>query len=586
MKRLLFSILLIPFAAYAATVDESTAMLVARNFWAQEYNEKVTFRDHSHLLNLHDIYLFEESGGRGYIVIAGDDRALPVLGYSRSPFPTDNICPSLVSWLHSYEDQIAYARENDIEADEYVRAEWEALLSGSPLPESKAGITVNQILTSTWNQPAPYNLYCPGTGNNKAPTGCVATAIAQVMRYWKYPEHGTGYNEYNYAVFTDTNFNWQYGTLYADFENAHYEWDLMPDNVTNQTDSASIKAVALINYHCGIALNMLYAPNGSMAFVTVEDNILFDTNYYPVRIAAENVIPHFFAYSPELDGRLSKEFDLGIDWINLLCGDLSKGLPIVFAGAAAEGPSAGHCFILDGCNVRQFFHCNFGWGGLYDGNFRVDALTPHGSNFNMRQQALIGMRPPDVYTVKVTCEGEATGATGVYQAGEPMCGKFAHIKSGSTDNHLTAVADSGYVISAIVSGTDTLFKDSAIVDGTNLIFQPNGGFDTIIIDYTSLQADTTLTVVFDAKPEPDPQEPLSIAQTVESRNSLKAYSTGGRIVVVGTTLNKGTIVDMLGRKVGGFDAHGRESIAIDVPCNGLYIVHCNGQACKVIVTGK
>ena len=500
MKQLLFTLLLIPLAIYASPVSKTDALRVAENFWWQEFKEHTTFRDYTPLYGFTEIYLFEESHHKGYVVISADDLAMPLLGYSRCPFQLQNTCPSLISWLRSYEAEIAQARALGIVADKSVNDEWDALRQGTPLPEPKGSKAVPPLLSSRWNQSSPYNFYCPGEGSDKAPTGCVATAIAQVMYYWKYPEHGTGYNEYNYADFTDTNFNWQYGTLSADFENTYYDWENMVDTLRSTSDSASIKAVALLNYHCGVALNMLYKPGGSMAFVTMEDNILFGVNHYPTSIAAENIIPRYFGYSSETEGRVRSEFASVSDWSHLLRDELQKGRPIVFAGAAAETPSTGHCFVIDGIDARSRFHINMGWGGASDNYYRISALSSdiQGFNYNYRQQAIIGMRPAGMFSVKVVCQGDKGENCGVLHGDDGVCGQFVQMVTGQPESSLTVVAEDGYRISAIVSGNDTIFKDGAVIDATNLTIQPDGLYDTIGINFADFTTDTELTVVFSA----------------------------------------------------------------------------------------
>ena len=573
MKRFFFALAFIPLFLQANPVDKSTAMRVAENFWWQEFKEHVTFTDYSGLLNLKEIYLFEESNDRGYIIISADDRAVPVLGYSRRAFVTHNICPSMVSWLRSYEEQIAYARDNDIKADETGIEEWNALKNGTTLPEPKAAIQVDPLMTSIWNQDKPFNLYCPGEGNSKAPTGCVATAIAQVMNYWKYPEHGIGQNSYNYADITDTNFGWTYGTLSADFENTYYDWDNMVDTLLESLDSANIKAVALLNYHCGIALNMLYAPGGSMAFVTIEDNILFDTNYYPTRIAAENIIPRFFGYSSALDGRLSSEFNNGTEWVNLLRDDLQKGRPIVFAGAAAEGPSAGHCFVIDGVNPRLFFHINMGWGGSYDGEYRVSAITDRGFNFNCRQQAIIGMRPPQFSSVHVVCSGGNNENSGVFYGQTPVCDSFVNMTNGDSESVLNIEAGEGQIISVIVVNNDIIYNYGSVHNPENLTVQSQ---KNITYDFSTIEDDVTFRVLFDT-------DDLAIDAANRNASNLVVYAKDNNIMMRGTNVGKGCIYDTMGRKVADFDGKMASALTIPMPHAGIYIIRIDGESHKVVV---
>lgn len=407
MKKIYAAIAMMMLAltpAIGKTIDPATAALVAQNFWQQEYGSRTTFADLSQQLGLHEIYVFEAAGGKGFVIVSGDDVALPVLGHSnKGGFPVERIAPHVMSWLRSYEIEIAYAKQHNVLPAYEVEDEWAALIEGKPLPQAKAPV-VDALMSTVWDQSNPYNKLCPqAEGERKAPTGCVATAMAMVMKYWNFPEHGIGTHEYNYNNCPDSIVHWPYGTLGADFEHTTYDWEHMPDTLKASSDSAAIAAVSTLMYHCGVALDMVYGKDGSMAFVTKEDAILFDTTYYPARIAAEVVIPQYFGYSPITDGKLRKDFTLS-DWIAMLQNELVQGRPVIYAGAEEEGPSAGHCFVIDGCDKRQRFHINFGWGGNCDAMYYVDAINPREGyyeyDFNSRQQGIFGMCPPGMEKIE------------------------------------------------------------------------------------------------------------------------------------------------------------------------------------------
>lgn len=573
MKKFLVCLLLLPLAALANPIDRATATRVAENFWWLQFKEQASFTDYSDNFGLTRIYLLGENNSNGFIIVSADNRAFPVLGYSHDGFQTQKVCPSFVSWLQSYEHSIAYACDKNIPPDQTIIDEWDALTNGQPLPKAKDAIQVAPLLTSTWDQDLPYNLYCPGEGADKAPTGCVATAMAQVMYYWRFPEHGYGQNQYNYADFTDTNFNWQYGTLSADFENTHYDWDNMVNQLGNNSDSANIKAVALLNYHCGIALNMLYKPGGSMAFVTVTDNILFDTNYYPTRIAAENIIPRFFGYSPETVGKQRMNYERFLDWVYLLRDELQKNRPIIFAGAAGEGASAGHCFILDGVNPYLFFHINFGWGGLYDGDFRVDAISSRSFNFNCRQQAIIGMRPPDMFSVKVTCNGSSGGS--VSHNSDNVCGTFVNMTTGADDSKLNIVAADGFYIRTVTLGSDTIVDHGLVLDDSHLSHSATGILESAECLLSDFSSDTELIVTFADKS-------LSINDMPPVTHFI-ATTNGHNIIIHGHNIQQGGVYDIMGRTVCEFDGHSADSVTIPLHHNGIFIVRCGGQSTKVVI---
>lgn len=374
--------------AAANPVDLKQAEQAAQAFWKQEYGGEVTLRDRSGDAGLTEIYLFEAVGQKGYVVVAGDDAAHPILGNSdRNDFPTESMSPEARYWLRYYEREIAWARENRIGATEGIRAEWEALKEGKPLPEAKAP-AVDPMLTSVWNQGTPYNQMCPGN----APVGCVATALTQIMRYWKYPEHGTGYHEYTYADRPDSVVHWPYGVLSADFEHTYYDWENMPDTLKASSDSIKRAAVATLAYQCGVALDMIYSAEGSGAFVVRKEVVDFDTVNYSTEIAAEVVIPQYFGYTL-LEGRVRDNHTLS-EWITMLQEELVLGHPVLLAGDESDTTTGGHAFVVDGCTKRQKFHLNFGWGGSYDGEYYVDAIDPARFDFNHRQSALFKMYPP------------------------------------------------------------------------------------------------------------------------------------------------------------------------------------------------
>ncbi|MBQ6047057.1 MAG: C10 family peptidase [Bacteroidales bacterium] len=396
MKRLTIVILVMAMnAVMAAPVDRATARRVAENFWRQEEKRAVVLEDISSALSVEKLYVFETSERDGYVVVAGDDVALPILAHSGSSgFPVEGMAPAVKGWLAFYEREIAAAQEMELKATAYTRELWEALREGTPLPQAK-GVKVDQLMTTRWNQSPLYNNYCPkADGEDRAVTGCVATALAQVMRYWQFPEHGIGSHSYSYEGVPDSVVHWPYGTLSADFENTTYRYDLMPDTINGYCSAEEIDAVATLSYHCGVALDMVYNPSGSAAFMTRQEVIEFDSVHYSTEIALEVIIPQYFGYAPTV-GYWRRDFELS-DWISMVQEELVRGRPVLYAGEASEDGQYGHCFVVDGCNQRSKFHINFGWGGLYDGYFYLDAIDPSSvmPNMSHRQSAIFGMYPP------------------------------------------------------------------------------------------------------------------------------------------------------------------------------------------------
>ena len=406
MKRILLAILATTLlvSVNAKPVTVGRAATVAQNFWQQRYGQTAeTMEELSSEIGITDLYVFEVNGGKGYVVVSGDDVAYPILAYSsQSGFPTENIAPAVMDCLNTYRNRIAFVRSCGTEPDRSVTDEWRRL-------EQNIGIiptgskAVEQLMTSKWSQNAPYNDMCPADSSGvRCVTGCVATATAQVLRYWKYPEHGVGEHSYTYdgrpiAVINmlgDSNARWTYGTLSVDYENTYYDWENMPDIATESNSEVERQAVATLCYHCGVAMDMVYTPSGSGAFMTRAEVLGFDSVNYSTEISAEVVIPKYFGYSPNTVGLLRDDFT-PLEWLNLLKNELNNRRPLIYAGNT-EGSDYGHAFVIDGYEVGYYFHCNFGWGGMYDASFRFDEIAPanSGMSFTYKQSGIFRMYPP------------------------------------------------------------------------------------------------------------------------------------------------------------------------------------------------
>jgi len=324
-------------------------------------------------------YVF--AGTNGFVIVAGDDNVSPILGYSyEGTFVADNMPPNLTAWLEGYKNEIRYVIENEIFATEQIRKEWNDYYDGN-LPKMRKGTSVLPLLSTQWNQNPYYNDLCPGNGSSKTVTGCVATAMAQVMKYWEYPITGTGFRSYNCSPF---------GTLNANFGATTYEWASMPVRLTSSSSSIQRNAVATLMYHCGVSVNMQYdyASNGGSGAFTLGG-----------APSAEHALKTYFGYKNTLSGKSKSNYS-DANWINLLKTELDEGRPMLYAGYGSAGTS-GHAFVCDGYDENNKFHFNWGWGGTNDGYFLLTSLNPGsggagggGYNFTYNQRALIGIEPP------------------------------------------------------------------------------------------------------------------------------------------------------------------------------------------------
>ena len=262
-----------------------------------------------------DYYVFNNGKDNGFIIISGDDKAAPVLGYSDSgSFDANDIPEGMRYWLECYAEQMQYLRSHPESA--YVA------------PRSQSNVMITPLLTCKWNQNSPYNDKCPtyGTAQNHAATGCVATATAQVMYYHKWPQQGN--SEFTYVC----NVNGEgEQTLSADFGSTTYDWNNMLDYYSpNSYSEAEGNAVATLMSHVGIASHMKYgSSSGTPMFAAMEALRLYFGDNSGMR-----------KYT-----RISKT---AAQWDSLLMNELLNARPVIYTGVRR---AIRRCdvFILEAC---------------------------------------------------------------------------------------------------------------------------------------------------------------------------------------------------------------------------------------------
>lgn len=379
----------------ASPVDTNKARAAAQHFWSQQVRASAQLVEVTNQMPYAHLHLFNCSGG-GFVIVADDDCAKPVLGYGlQGALNATDMPPAMRYWLGFYDRQIAWAQANHISSPVSQQA-WKSLLDGHPVA-SKYADTVAPMLTTTWNQRPWYNELCPVDSTlytGHPTTGCTATGMAQVMKYWNHPRHG--YGSYSYS-WEGVQPYWTYGTLSADFENTYYDWDNMPDALDWNSTPAQVNAVAQLMSHVGISIQMsynLYGDSGSdapVALLEFSDPMYVDHTYCP-----ENALPTFFGYKASLRG-IAREGIADTVWDNMLREDISHGRPVLYGGFGIDPntgqANGGHCFVLDGYDNNGFFHVNWGWGGAYDNYFPSSALDVAGYSFSDRQEAIFGIEP-------------------------------------------------------------------------------------------------------------------------------------------------------------------------------------------------
>jgi hypothetical protein len=362
-------IALLPLSILAGFIPINVAKIVARNFYAEralltiadEYKTIEVQGTYSARSSSQDIlyYVININKG-GYVIVSANNSTIPVLAYAFEGTFNKEYC-NVSSWMQWYEDQINAATKNKAIPSEFVSAEWKRLSSSEPsqLLDYRNTSNVSPLLVSKWNQDSYYNGQCPADPagpEGHCYAGCVATAMGQLMFYYRFPEQGQGSYSYIHPV---------YGLISADFDTTHYDWNGMPSFINKQNNP-----IATLLFHLGVSVDMDYGPDGSGMW-----------NH-----KAAYSLKNYFKYGPET--RYYFRDSISLDWDSILISNLNQRKPLYYAGWEGVQSDNGHAFVCDGYQDTNYFHFNWGWGGQSDGYFYTENLTPGGSNFNYAQEVI------------------------------------------------------------------------------------------------------------------------------------------------------------------------------------------------------
>lgn len=307
-------------------------------------------------------YVFNVGQDQGYVIVSGDDRTEPILGYSNNgTFDVDNIPCNMAVWLQGYADQIKYIQEHNIQPSQR-----RAVPTHAAIPD---------MITTKWNQDSPYNDLLPTHDGKGCVTGCVTTAMAQIMNYHRAPATCTAIPGYT----TET-----HKIVCEDLPATSFNWDNMNNNAE----------VAKLMKYCAYALQADFDPSGTQVWDDKPGMALMN----------------YFGYGKGI--QLSKrDVYTDEDWDMLIYNELANGRPVLYGGQADKG---GHSFIVHGYSVIDgvgYYSVNWGWGGHQDGSYLLDAMTPSkggigsgdttGNGYNFKQSALVGISTSDVTPYQV-----------------------------------------------------------------------------------------------------------------------------------------------------------------------------------------
>ena len=360
-------------SSYAENVSEDKARSMAMEFF-QNNHPQLSVND---LQMVYDgetpvtrangmspaLYVFDNPHGKGFVIVSGDDIAQPILGYSyENDFPEKDLPEHVEGWLESLKTQINDGRER----------------GGVDAPTNRAltraGQTVVKLQTAQWGQNEPFNNKCPRIGRESTPSGCVVTATAIMMHYFKWPSYGHGtIPGYTTATHRINRPSVSLGH--------YYDWDGMLSKFTNGSYSIEQgNQVAQLMVDLGTMLQADYDPNSTTA--NANDISLGLSTY--MNYDKSSLYRNRYQYTDE-------------EWHSMLAGELQQGRPVLYRGSNLY---EGHIFVLDGYTTDRYYSVNWGWDGYCNGWFLLNALRPSGSgtggnndHYNFGQGAITNFMP-------------------------------------------------------------------------------------------------------------------------------------------------------------------------------------------------
>ena len=423
MKRIFTSISILLFLTsqvFAGPIDPTKALEIANSFWNSNTglnkdtrlkfvstNEvaKAPSRDGAQKSDP-AFYLFNSCDNKGFIIVSGDDQLKPVVGYSDKA-SIDEMPTALIEWLNEYSSYV-----DDVRA-------------GIAVPASQntntKGTAITPMLKTSWNQSAPYNNMCPEVNGQKTPTGCTATAMAQIMKFHEWPKKPSkNFTWYNNITGKDE---------YVNTSSHTYSWDKMLPHYRNGYTQEEADAVALLMIDVGKAISSNYALAGTGSS----------------DIYASYALVNIFNYTPEIQVVKRSEYTEE-EYISIIRENLEARQPLLYTGHS-QSYSSGHAFVCDGIDENNLLHIDWGWDGSYNGYFDMTYMSPSGTGigggdgrYNVGQTFVANIRPrqdgepnvagtPSVYMMDVV-DAKATGTppTLIKQTIDYNTNKTANIK--------------------------------------------------------------------------------------------------------------------------------------------------------------
>ena len=523
--------------------------------------------------NLPAFYVFNSTDQKGFVIIAGDDVVMPVLGYSfTNSFVVDGMPSNLKSWMNGLKEQINEARETGLNTSDVVYEAW------SGVSDMTTGDVVKQYQTAEWDQESPYNTLCPKIEGTQTVTGCVATAISILMRYHQWPNAGTGtLPAYSYeALVSGAKIHQNVSGITLGHT---YAWNDMPLQYDRNSSEISKNEVATLMYDCGVMaqsqFNIASAGGTGASTLTAVHGLAEYMNYNKSMLC------------------LRREWYSDAEWIQMLENEIMTVGPVLYGGATLS--NEGHQFILDGYTTENYFRVNWGWSGHSNGFFLISALNPDdqgaggstGGGFIANQDALFGLKPAKGNSNYQTLLGMLAGKTG---SGESYSGLMTSETQFNVNTNFTvkcgffwnlglipfsgkvalAIVDKNQNVRELISGTSSIpsmntYGGMAFTFPCKISLSPQPG-DRIVAVYKGTNdadwkivrggPDTTNEIIVKTDPTPiieteqetrftvhcDKQQGIVIAHLPENSHTLNVYDVNGCLLRQILSEGKDTII--------------------------------------------
>ncbi|MCX6245844.1 MAG: C10 family peptidase [Bacteroidetes bacterium] len=467
---ILCSFILISSFVLGGKVDLNKARIVGSNFFFERINQhqQVPFSDLqvkesiTKRYNGNPVYYIFNFSKGGYVIVSAIDDVPPVLTYSfEGGYSDDNQPPQFINWMEGYAKQIDRTIQYPNKPTYDCQSSWQRLLTTDPQNLDYSPLTdVPPLLISTWDQGTFYNMMYPddpqGPGGHPW-AGCVATAMSQVMYYYRWPVNGSGSHCYTPNG---------YPQQCADFGNTTYQWDQMV-NAVGFRDTA----VATLIWHAGVAVDMMYSPGGSGAYSEDALTAMIST----------------FRYSPNAH-LVARDYTPTDQYTAILRDNLDHRRVMYYDGYG----TGGHAFNVDGYQGTDYFHFNWGWSGSFNGYYYLNNLNPGGDNFTNGQRAMVELYPDttsNTYPSYCTGQHVLTALTGTFEDGSGPLESYQNNDNCSWLINPQSVSDSVIAVTL----TFNRFSTESGNDVVN-VYQGSTTSDPLVASFSGDNIPSSLTV--------------------------------------------------------------------------------------------